>query len=210
MKISKHLAKWQSAFLAMASVALLSSPLMASDALEEVELTEKLIQVGPAVNDTDPLYVTLDTEKNTYRPNETIRFKVKGNKPFYLLLFNIDPSSGKGIAILPNRYQGKGSLKYPAGATYAVPNKNLRFYSDRPGTERIIMIASTRFIDPDKLLKKTRSKALGDSGMYMMDSLLDGLESTLSESYQKAIQVRSSKARLPKGMVVREVNLRVR
>ncbi|MEE9398030.1 MAG: DUF4384 domain-containing protein, partial [Methylococcales bacterium] len=111
-----------------------------ADALEEVPDTEKLVRVRTTTNPgqgNNNLSVELSTEQDSYRVNEAIRFKIRSNKEAFFYLFNIDPRTRKAVAILPNRMQSNRELRYPAASNWnVVPNKNLEFYSDRPGTER--------------------------------------------------------------------------
>jgi hypothetical protein len=80
------------------------------NALQEVPVEEKLIYILPARQGAG-LEVTMQAEKPRYRVNESIRFRVKGNQRFFLYLFNIDLDDGKGITILPNRYQTERNIR---------------------------------------------------------------------------------------------------
>lgn len=82
----------------------------------------------------------LTADRTNYRVGESIGFKVKGNRRFYL--FNVDPHTGRALAILPNRLQGKDKIRYSAAKWHRVPNPNLEFYADRAGEDRLIMVAS--------------------------------------------------------------------
>lgn len=93
------------------------------------------------------LDVAFEPVKPVYSVGERIRFRVKGNQTFYLYLFSIDESADRGVVILPNRLQQYN--KYRPGELYIVPEKNVEFYADRPGRERIIMVASTEKLDVD-------------------------------------------------------------
>ena len=190
-----------------------------ANALEEVVVAEKLIRIRDAEDDGNDrietgssggLKVSIRSVRSSYRKGEKIRLKVKGNKTFYLYLINVNPRSGRGVAILPNRYQSEDRIKYPGdGKWRKVPNDNLEFYSDRKGKERIIVVASRRYLNVDKLLRKARSKFLGD--FYEMEAPLDSLDELIGASYgEKAIKIRSDKERLPKGVVIKELNLRIR
>jgi len=95
--------------------------------------------------DGKPLKVEFTPVKQVFKTGEAIRFKVKGSETFYLYLFSVDERHNKGYMILPNKKQQY--IKYKAGKTYTVPEKYIEFYSDSPGREKIIMLASTKKMD---------------------------------------------------------------
>lgn len=181
-----------------------------SDALEDVPSSEKAIGVRSAQN--SDFSVQLKTDKSSYRANEAIHFKVKGSRTFFLYLFNYIKDTRQAVAILPNRYQTDKNIKYSANNWYPVPNKNIEFFSDRSGKERVIMIASTKYLDVNKLLKKTSSKGMGD--FYQMDDPLSAFDSLINDTYQtsitKRIGVRETGSRLPNGIVIKELYLRIK
>ncbi|MBU0499281.1 MAG: DUF4384 domain-containing protein [Gammaproteobacteria bacterium] len=208
----------------------IGAPAMAqeADALESVAASDKLIRIrhaddegggGSGPEHAGKFRVDIRAGRSSYRAGEAIRFKVRGNNEFYLYMINIDPRTGRAVAILPNRLQTHHKIKYPGdGRWYVVPNENLEFYSDRAGHERIIMVASERYLDVDRLLSKSRSKSVGD--FYEMEAPLDALDDAIGESYgDKAIRIRNSGDgdsgrgrghRLPRGIVIKEMNLRIR
>jgi len=176
----------------------------------------ELIKIRPAAHKPAQgvaLNVQLKPEFNSYKVGQAIRFKVSGSKRFFLYLFNIDPATGKGITILPNRLQGKTKNMYKPGKWYTVPNANLEFYADRAGVERVVMVASERYLDVDKLLGAGRSKAAGN--FYEMESVTDGLDAVLTALQAKdggheQIKVRdAASAPLPRGVVVQEIKLTI-
>ena len=187
------------------------------EALEAVPAQQKLVRVRPARGSAEALRVAFKAERSRYRVGEAIRFKVKGNRPFYLYLFNIDPRSGEGLVILPNAIQGKKRILYPGDHRWhTVPNPELEFYSDRPGKERIVMVASTRYLDVDQMKRWTRSKRVGD--WYYFEEPLKAVEKGLNLAYggqaqEKRIRIRRSgtenASQLPPGVAVTEVALRI-
>lgn len=207
-----------------ALVALTLTPLLSqAEAFEPVASGDKLVRIRHAGSQpgqtTAALNVQINTEKNSYRPNERIRFQVKSNKRVFIYLFNLDPATGKALLILPNRLQSKNQIQYPGDSRWhLLPNQALEFYADRPGLERILMVASERYIDIDKKLQNmNRNKSVGD--FYTMNNPLDDLDSGINETYNpgasgdKLIRVRSTQPtspRLPRGIVTKEVNLRIR
>lgn len=194
----------------------------------------KLIQIRPNDSGSDTssnaLHVSLKPSKSHYDVQEAIHFKVKGDKDFYLYLFNIDPRTGKGIAILPNRIQsGKKNHYRGDGKWYEVPNQSLNFYSDSPGVERIVMVASQRYLDAGKLINPAKAKSVGD--FFVMDDPLKGLQEGMSDAYPeefgqvKLVHVRrsgegesepgsrrpilSSSNPAPSGIVIQEIDLSI-
>lgn len=78
--------------------------------------------------------------KKVYNTGEQIRFKISANKTFYVYLFNINMNENTGYILFPNILQYN---KYIANRQYSIPQKNVVFYSENPGIEKIIMLAST-------------------------------------------------------------------
>jgi hypothetical protein len=200
-------------------------------ALEAVPTGEKAIRIRRSGGDRSDdggdhrdyggkdLDVSIRTERSRYHVDDPIRFQVKGNKPFFLYLFDVDPRTKRAVSILPNQRQGKDELKFPGdGRWRSVPNPGLEFYADRKGTERIVMVASERYLDSDKLLRGYGTKALGDD-FYESENILDWVDAELNSAYAdsegkgleaKAIRVRNGDGRrLPHGVVVDELNLRI-
>lgn len=189
-----------------------------TDALEEVPSTEKLIRVRSSASQptnrdalasgSDSFNLQVSTENKSYGVNKAIYFKVKSNRSMYLYLFNIDPQTGKGLLIFPNQLQTNNQIN--ANDWTLVPKKEVEFYSDRSGTERIIFVASERNLDVNRLNNLSQSKSLGD--FYDMEAPLDAFDTLIGETYnsEKKIGIRQSNTQLPKGLVVKEVNLRIR
>ncbi len=213
----------QKTLLKTLAILALSLPLtgFAQSALEEVDSQDKLVRIRPANSSTSStpsseMAVQLVTEKSSYRVDEAIHFKVKSDRPIFLYLFNVDARSGQALSILPNRLQNNREIKYAGdNQWHLVPNPGLEFFSDRPGVERIIMVASERYLDVGKLKSFSASKSVGD--FFEMDNPLDAFDSLINEAYnddeavqEKRIGIRQSSSRLPRGVVVKEVNLRIR
>ncbi|RLC22235.1 MAG: hypothetical protein DRI57_00315 [Deltaproteobacteria bacterium] len=134
--------------------------------------------------------VMFEPLKPTYNVGEHIQFRIKGNKTFYLYLFSIDSRQNRGYVLLPNVLQQYH--KYSANTEYLVPEKNVEFYSEQPGTERIIMLASTEKLDI-KLEKYAKSGNLFASEAFQI------------EQEVKSLRVRSKKKETQK--VTRELSL---
>ena len=195
---------------------------------ENVEGSTSIIVI-PTDRTTDqqsiePLEVRLKPSKSSYEVNETIKFQVKGNKQFYLYLFNIDLQTGQGVALLPNRLQTKQAILYPGDEQWHnVLKSGIRFYSDKHGDERIIMVASERYLDIDNLINGSKAELTGD--FYLMGQPLAGLYEvinaafTVHSSTEKTLQVRqnhegratalTSSKSLPSGIDIKEFNLHI-
>lgn len=92
---------------------------------------------------------------------EPISFAVRGNQPFYLYLFTVSKDSNKAYMILPNRLQQHNV--YQANVRYVVPGKKLEFYSDRPGIEEVVMVATTKRIEVNRKAFKEKGRFLEGS-----------------------------------------------
>lgn len=208
-------------YLALMSSAHASSTSV-DTSLQPASFEQKLIRIRPSQPQTDvtapssdapqpsSLQVRIQSEKGRYRAGEPIRFKVKGNKSFHLYIFNVDPKTGKALVVLPNRLQDTDRLKYSKNSTHIVPNANLEFYSDRPGVEHIIFVASEKYLDLAKSMKDQKVKSMGS--FPLADSVYDTLNRSLTDGFgsSKLIKVRSKENRLPKGVSIQEMKLHIR
>jgi len=203
------------AILAMVGVLALNPTLSQANAFEPV-LNDKLIKVRPRLASTaNTLQVEIKTEKTSYKVNEKIRFQIKSNQDVYVYMFNLDPKTEESIVILPNKYQTKHRIKYPGNNQWQLlPNKKLEFYADRAGIERIVIVASPKYIDLDKKLNGTNSKSTGN--FHLMDNTLETLNTGINEAYStndKLMKVRLAQPNspaLPDNFFIKELNLRVR
>lgn len=96
---------------------------------------------------TEAFQVELTPLQSGFKVNESVRFKVRSSHSFYMYLFSIDEKNNQAVLILPNALQ-KGN-KYPANQTMVIPNRNIEFYADSPGTEKVIMVASKKYFTWD-------------------------------------------------------------
>ncbi|MEW6267259.1 MAG: DUF4384 domain-containing protein [Thermodesulfobacteriota bacterium] len=112
-------------------------------------LTLNLGQPGYAleVRSAGGLRVTFEPVKTVFQVNEPIKFKIKANKQFFLYLFSLDKQTNQGVLIMPNElYQGN---MYQADAEFIAPPPNYEFFAQNPGLEKIIMVASTAWLELD-------------------------------------------------------------
>jgi hypothetical protein len=143
------------------------------------------------------LQVIFNPVKAKFRVGEPLRFTIRGNQRFFLYLYSVDPQTGKTVLLLPNRRQ-KGN-QYEAHRTYRVPNPNVEFYGDEARTERIIMLASTRYLDIDT----ARYKQAGDFFSAKIAEVENQFEA-------KGIRIRGPQRRQqPAGTVVKELDIQI-
>lgn len=108
------------------------------------EFGSKAIRVDAP--EKEPLRVALEPVQDSFKVDEPIRFKIRGNKTFYLYLFAVDDESGDATLILPTK-EGQRHNKYPANTTLPVPNPDEPdFLSDEAGREALVMVASTKYL----------------------------------------------------------------
>jgi len=89
--------------------------------------------------------VSLEPMKPSYGVGEAIRFRIKGNRSFFLYLFSINKEKRRAVILIPSEMQAGN--RYRANRSYVVPNPNVEFFSDRPGVEKIVAVATTKYID---------------------------------------------------------------
>lgn len=207
------------AFGIITGLYLLTPFAVSAEALLALPQHEKLLQVRPTLTTSKNMgfKVQFITEATSYVTDEPIRFQIKANKRFYLYLFNVSPITGEAVTLLPNRLQNNTQIQYdPDQHWHTVPNPTLEFYSDRPGLERIIMVASTRYLDVDKLKHIGHTKSAGD--FYQMETPFTALNAVINEAYrdklgrEKLIQLRNpvaDQAHLPDGLVIKEMQLKI-
>lgn len=135
---------WTYAFALALVAVLLSTSASADVELGIDEIGEKTIRVETP--ETEPLRVKLEPVKASFKVDEPIRFHIRGNKTFFLYLYSIDKETDEVTLLLPNR-KGQRHNKYPANRTLVVPNEGeAELLADEPGRERLLMVASTRYL----------------------------------------------------------------
>ena len=96
----------------------------------------------PKTEGAPPLDVKFTTQKSVYQVNEPIQFDVKLSKSAYVYLFST--RSDNATLIYPNKLDK--AQKIAANKTTSLPVRS-QFVSDRPGTERLVLVASTEPIN---------------------------------------------------------------
>ena len=137
---------WPYAFALMLGTALLATSACADVELGIDEIEEKTIRVETPESEPKALRVKLEPVKASYKVDEPIRFHIRGNKTFFLYLYSVDKETDEVTLLLPNR-EGQRHNKYPANQTLVVPNEGeAELLADEPGRERLLMVASTRYL----------------------------------------------------------------
>lgn len=158
------------------------------------DVSDKAIRIGGSSGKT--LKVTFNPIKTSFRVGEPIRFRVRGNQTFFLYVYTVDKDSGKAILLLPNPKQDGN--KYRGHRSQLVPNRNVEFYADEPGKERIIMVASTKYIDVENRYQKSGDFFTGDAA---------GIEEAFAS---KGIHIRGPGSRHDSKTVVKEFSINIK
>lgn len=98
-----------------------------------------------ADSEATALQVEIEALRERYRINEPIRFRVRGNRPFYIYLYDIDTERGTSLLIHPNEIDRNNY--YVADQAFVIPSRAAEFYADEEGREQILMVASARELD---------------------------------------------------------------
>lgn len=155
---------------------------------------DKAIRVREA---GEALKVSVEPTKPEYKVDEPIRFRVKGNDSFYLYVYSVDAATGNAWLLLPNK-KSKDN-RFAGGKTVMVPSKNVEFVADKPGKEKIVMVATAKKLD----VATGSFKAKGD--------FLEGSTQELEGDFEsKGIRVREAAESSPSvGAVVKRMEVRI-
>lgn len=118
---------------------------MATSTPAQVETASAPKGMRVVASDSAALDVDIEPLRESYRVDEPIRFRVRGNEAFYVYLYNVDEESGESLLIYPNEIEQDNF--FPAGRSFLIPNRAAEFYADRAGREQVLMIASTGDLD---------------------------------------------------------------
>lgn len=152
----------------------------------------KTVTVRPAQSAPQAeLGFMVEAVKGAYAVNEPIRFRVSGTDRFFLYVYSVN-DQGEATLILPSSRQPQN--QYNKDRIHEVPNRGVEFAADRPGTERVVFVASRKYVDI----------AAASQGGFPRIS-----ESILQQQFEsKGIVVRPS-ARPSSDVVVKSVDLRI-
>lgn len=145
---------------------------LADDEAKAIHVRESQAEAGKTVQ------LTVSAVKKQFKVDEPIQFKVKGNRDYYLYVYNFDASTGESVLLLPNK-KVKANL-FKGGKFYNLPSKNVEFVSDEAGTEHLMFIASKDKIDIDSVALRS----VGDFGKANTKDL--------ESAFSKTIRVRDA------------------
>ena len=187
---------WRYASALVLAAAFLAPCAQADVELGIEEIGEKAIRAETP--DSEPLRVSLEPVKASFKVDEPIRFNVHGNKTFFLYLYSIDNETDEVTLLLPTR-KGQSHNKYPANRILPVPNEGeIELLADAPGRERLLLVASTRYLPVE-------SKWYRRGADYYVGKTAD-LEQEFAE---KGIRVRGPDRTRDDKVVVKTVMVRI-
>lgn len=108
------------------------------------------------------LNVSVTPTKKHYKVNEPIHFNVSGNKDFFLYVFSFDENNNNATLLFPNK--SHTGNKFRSAHKNVIPSKKVKFVSDRPGKEKVVVIASTKYFQWNTKGYTTAGKFLQTSG----------------------------------------------
>lgn len=162
----------------------------------QAEEADKAVRVRDAAPANDAIKLQVTSDKSAYRVDEPIRLKVNADKPFYLYVYSVDPASGNAWLLLPNKQQPNNH--FSANQWFKVPGPNLEFVSDRPGSEKFVVVASAKKVDIDPM-------KLASKGDFAETKSVD-LESSFEA---KGIKIRDANAPQAEGAVVKRMEVKI-
>lgn len=123
----------------------------AEDESKSIRVRESQEEAGKTVQ------ISVTALKKQFKVDEPIQFKIKGNSDYYLYVYNLDPSTGDSVLLLPN--SKIKSNRFKGGKSYTLP-KGVEFFGDTAGSEHLMFIASKEKID----LNAANFQPVGDFG----------------------------------------------
>ena len=169
---------------------------------EEPTVTPKAVTVrdaGDTQNSQNSLTLNVRTLRDSFAPEEPIRFQVRANRDFYLYVYNVD-KDGEARLLVPSRRYPENL--YRGGRDHRVPESGVEFVSDRAGRERFVVVASSRYID----LSTARNR------FKDADNFGTAKESVLEEMFQeKGVRVREIRSgqATERDLAVRDLEVRI-
>lgn len=202
MQFTKNL-KWTGVLLT--SIVLLSLMLCTGAVAEKkqdgkslVIRTNKPVPTQMVVQTVGQLQVAVTPNQKKYKVGDTFSLHVSGNQNFFLWIFAMNENAGRGRMLVPgvvqtgNRYNANQTYKVPVGGSYEL-------FMDKSGFERIVVVASTKWIAIDsKKLQKNK---------YFYSTSYKGLETQLKGL--RLLPSQGQAVRTASDVVVTELNLLV-
>ncbi|MBV5346879.1 DUF4384 domain-containing protein [Lamprocystis purpurea] len=165
-------------------------------------------QVSVVDGQADRLTLTVEPAKDRFVVNEPIRFKVSGNRTFFLYVYSVDPNTRDATLLVPSRRHSNN--KYPAGREIQVPDKSFEFVADKAETERFVFVASTRYIDLDQAQRTAPGNSPPAQGKAA-DGWLVTKEAALEDLFaEKGVRVRDVRGGKPDGdLAIRDIEIKI-
>ena len=125
---------------------------------EQVTITQTTPK--PKVEKYDDTISYAKAVKNNYLVGEEIKIKLSLKRDAYIYFWTISPD-GKGYLILPNDFEVFNS--YKKNTDYVVPERSAdyQFVSDRVGVEEVFVLATSKPISKNEMLKIFSQKSSG-------------------------------------------------
>jgi len=110
------------------------------------ETSGKALTMGDSSTATEKFKFNAEPLKKTYKVNEPIRFRMNGDKDYYLYLYSVN-EDGSAVQLFPNKKQKNN--RFVAGRTYVMPGGDSKPLTADTGntTEQLIVVASLKKLD---------------------------------------------------------------
>ena len=144
--------------------------------------------------------ISVETDKKSYKLNETLTVQLKSNKDCYVYLLNIR-SNNKIYQIFPNEYDLDNFIK--AGMKYSIPNPKTIYdmsIMEPTGTDHIKVIATTRRVELkelDDIISKDTNLFVDSNKKIVRDSnsVFREISTTEMRGWNKLLKTRGSRNR---------------
>jgi hypothetical protein len=110
------------------------------------ETSGKALTMGDSATATEKFKFNAEPLKKTYKINEPIRFRVNGDRDYYLYIYSQD-EDGSAVQLFPNKKQKNN--RFAADRTYVMPGRDSKPLTADKGntTERVMVVASLKKLD---------------------------------------------------------------
>lgn len=109
--------------------------------------------------------VSMNVDQVSYAVEEPIRFSVESSRPAFVYVYAIDSETGHAYMLEPAF--DRPALRVTPGMAFDLPPEGVEFYADKPGVERVVLVASQNEID----LALLTAAALDESGALPLPAL---------------------------------------
>jgi hypothetical protein len=98
---------------------------------------------------TTGLNLSLTSDKNVYRANDTANFSVVSSQDCFLTLVNLDEKGSGATVIFPNRFQQDNRIAANRQVNIPGPDAPFQFRLKDPGTETVIAVCTDKNVSVD-------------------------------------------------------------